>query len=61
MRVRLWNPELGTRSAARTRFAKLSYCSSHRQRCCRFFALISRLVMTGVDSQTSDASASRIQ
>eukprot|EP00959_Pyramimonas_sp_CCMP1952_P234398 4897810-Pyramimonas_sp.AAC.1 len=39
MRVRLSIPELGTRSAARTRFANLFYCSSHPEKCCRFSAL----------------------
>eukprot|EP00959_Pyramimonas_sp_CCMP1952_P093995 1966209-Pyramimonas_sp.AAC.1 len=67
MCVRLSNPELGTRSAARTSFAKLLNCSSHPERCSRFSALTSGcrgaagLVMTGVDSQTSDASTCRIQ
>eukprot|EP00959_Pyramimonas_sp_CCMP1952_P130216 2722616-Pyramimonas_sp.AAC.1 len=38
-RVCLSNPELRTLSAARTRFAKYSYCSSHPETCCRFPAL----------------------
>eukprot|EP00959_Pyramimonas_sp_CCMP1952_P338015 7078532-Pyramimonas_sp.AAC.1 len=66
-RVRLSNRALRTRSAVRTRFAKLLYCSSHPERCCRFSAFNSGsseapgLVITGVDSQKSDASACRIQ
>ncbi len=52
-------PELGPRTC--------SYCSSHLERCCRFSALNSGcrgaagLVITGIDSETSDASACRIQ
>eukprot|EP00959_Pyramimonas_sp_CCMP1952_P401470 8412267-Pyramimonas_sp.AAC.1 len=63
MRVRLLNRELGTRSAVRARFAKILYCSER----CWFSALNSGcgeaagLVLAGVDSQTSDASACRIQ
>eukprot|EP00959_Pyramimonas_sp_CCMP1952_P316904 6633216-Pyramimonas_sp.AAC.1 len=66
-RVRLSDLELGTRSAARTRCAKLLYHSSHPQSCCRFSALNSGfrraagLVITEVDSQTSDAFACRIR
>eukprot|EP00959_Pyramimonas_sp_CCMP1952_P053937 1128055-Pyramimonas_sp.AAC.1 len=47
---------------------RLLYCSSHPERCCGFFAQNSGggrkaagLVMRGVDSQTSDAFACRIQ
>eukprot|EP00959_Pyramimonas_sp_CCMP1952_P166329 3476589-Pyramimonas_sp.AAC.1 len=64
MRVCLSIPELGTRSAARTRFARQFYYSS---RYCRFSALNSGcrgaagLVMTGADSQTLDTSACRIK
>eukprot|EP00959_Pyramimonas_sp_CCMP1952_P123371 2579258-Pyramimonas_sp.AAC.1 len=35
-RVGLPNPELRTLSAAQTRSANYSYCSSHPERCCRF-------------------------
>eukprot|EP00959_Pyramimonas_sp_CCMP1952_P441725 9247842-Pyramimonas_sp.AAC.1 len=51
-------PELGS---------QLFCCSCHPERCCRFSALISGcrgaagVVMTGVDSQTSDAPAGRMQ
>ncbi len=52
-------PELGPRN--------YSYCSRHLQRCCRFSALNSGckgaagLVITGIDSETSGASACCIQ
>eukprot|EP00959_Pyramimonas_sp_CCMP1952_P352866 7392935-Pyramimonas_sp.AAC.1 len=47
MCVRLSNPELETRSAARTRFTKLFVAAG--------------LVITGIDSEISGASAYRIQ
>ena len=66
-RVRSSNRELGTRSAARTRSAKLLYYSSHPEGTLGFLHLTqavwgaAELVITGIDPQTSDASACRIQ
>eukprot|EP00959_Pyramimonas_sp_CCMP1952_P186194 3893521-Pyramimonas_sp.AAC.1 len=67
MHACLSNLELRTRCAARARSANYSCSSSHLERCGPFSALNSScegaagLVITGVDSETSVASACRIE